>query len=132
MAKTTIVLKKTGKIWPVVENWAEAHDYIQEISDERSCLYHKENKDGGSIHVGISLSGQDAELSAWYSDRLRKEMEIDTPNPYAALPRKEALAEIKTLLNGLGYDPTKQAKSVKKENLAFKLGRSIRNISGKK
>jgi hypothetical protein len=132
MSKTTITLKNAERIWPVVEKWADAHDYTLDKSEESHRLYHKANKEGGNIHVEISLTGQDWQLSAWYSDLLRKEMEIDTPNPYAALPRKEALAEIKDLLAGLGYKTTNKAKSKKKEPLAFKLGRSLRNLTGKK
>ena len=133
MAKTTVRLKQPASIWPVVEQWAEAHNYTLETQVESTRTYLRKVADASAqIHLEISQVDMDVKIQAWFSDLIRKELEIDSSSIYAALPRKEAVREINYLLTALGVAPPKQQEKKKKQNLAFNLARSIRKISGKK
>ena len=133
MAKTSIYLNYTSSIWPVVEKWADENNYALETQAESTRLYLRNSKEAAAqIRVAISQVVEDVQIQAWFSDLIRKELEIDSTSLYAALPRKEAFSEIQKLLAALGTVPTRKAKTTKKGNLAFNLGRSIRKISGKK
>lgn len=133
MAKTTVHLKHSASIWPIVEKWAEAHSYTLETLAESTREYLRKNADANAqIHLDISQVDTDVKIQAWFSDLIRKELEIDSASIYAALPRKEAVGEINNLLAVLGTAPPKQQEKKKKRNLAYNLGRSIRKISGKK
>ena len=133
MAKTTVHLKHSASIWPIVEKWAEAYKYALETQAESTREYLRNSSEASAqIHVEISQIDASVKIQAWFSDLIRKELEIDSASIYAALPRKEAVGEINNLLTALGTTPPKQPKKTKKQNLAFNLGRSIRKISGKK
>jgi hypothetical protein len=133
MAKTTVRLKHPASIWPVVEKWAEAHNYTLETQTESTRAYLRRVADASAqIHLEISQVDTEVKIQAWFSDLIRKELEIDSASIYAALPRKEAVGELNNLLAALGTAPPKQQEKKKKRNLAFNLGRSIRKISGKK
>ena len=133
MAKTTIKLKYAGSIWPVVENWADENDYALETPGESSRLYLRRSKETSvQIFVAFSQAGDQVQIKSWFSDLIRKELEINSPSLYAALPRKEAFSEIQKLLAALGAVSPRKPKTTGKKNLAFNLGRSIRKISGKK
>ena len=133
MAKTTVHLKHSASIWPIVEKWAEAHSYALEAQAESTREYLRKNADANAqIHLEISQVDTQVKIQAWFSDLIRKELEIDSASIYAALPRKEAVGEINNLLTALGTVPPKQPEKKKKRNLAYNLGRSIRKISGKK
>ena len=133
MAKTVIQLKYTSSIWPVVEKWAGENNYALENQAESTQAYLRNIQEASAqIHVAISQVDQDVQIQAWFSDLVRKELEVDSSSIYAALPRKEAVSEINNLLIALGAIPPKKTKPAKKRNLAFNLGRSIRKISGKK
>ena len=135
MAKTSIHLKYAPSIWPLVEKWADENKYALKSSGETSRLYQRELGNAStSVNVSISQANDAVQIEAWYSDLLRKEIEIDSLSLYAALPRKEASAEIQKLLAALGAIPPNREKAKKKKtgNTAFNLGRSIRKLSGKK
>jgi hypothetical protein len=132
MAKTTVHLKRSASIWLDVEKWAEAYNYTLETQAESTREYLRNSPEASAqIHVEISQVDMDVKIQAWFSDLIRKELEIDSASIYAALPRKEAVGEINNLLTALGTAPPKQQEKKKKRNLAFNLGRSIRKISGK-
>ena len=133
MAKTSIRLKYAPNVWPVVENWAGENQYVLEAPAETTRLYIRKSDDKSTkISVAISQTGENVRIRSWYSDLLRKELEIDSPSLYAALPRKEALSEIQKLLEALGAIQPDPTKTKGKQNFAFNLGRSIRKLSGKK
>ena len=133
MAKTSAQFKYAGNIWPLVEKWAAENNYALGKIGESNRLYLRENIEAGArISVAISQVDENVRVNAWFSDMLRKELEIDSPSLYAALPRKEALAEIQKLLAALGAIPPGKAKTKANQNFAFNLGRSIRKLSGKK
>ena len=133
MAKTTVHLNYPSSIWPIVEKWAGQHNYALETSTESTRLYLRDSEEtSAQIHVTLSQADKDVQIQAWFSDLIRKELEIDSPSVYAALPRKEAVSEINNLLAALGALPPKKTKPAKRGSLAFNLGRSIRKISGKK
>ena len=133
MAKTSVHLNYASSIWPVVEKWAGENYYALETQSESTRRYLRSTKEASAkIRIAISQVNEDVQIQAWFSDLIRKELEIDSTSLYAALPRKEALSEIQKLLVALGTVPTSKAKTTKKRNLAFNLGRSIRKISGKK
>ena len=133
MAKTTVQLKYSASIWPVVEKWAEAYNYTLETQAESTREYQRTSPEASAvIHVAVSQVDKDVKIQSWFSDLIRKELEIDSSSIYAALPRKEAVAEVNNLLAALGAVPPKQQEKKKKRNLAYNLGRSIRKISGKK
>ena len=133
MAKTTVHLKHSASIWPIVENWADQYNYELEILAESTRKYLRTSSEASAqIHLEISQVDSEVKIQAWFSDLVRKELEIDSSSIYAALPRKEAVGEINNLLAALGSAPPKQPEKKKKRNLAFNLGRSIRKISGKK
>jgi hypothetical protein len=132
MAKTTVHLKRSASIWLDVEKWAEAYNYTLETQAESTREYLRNSSEASAqIHVEISQVDMDVKIQAWFSDLIRKELEIDSASIYAALPRKEAVGEINNLLTALGTALPKQQEKKKKRNLAFNLGRSIRKISGK-
>ena len=132
MAKTSIRLKYAPSIWPLVEKWADEHQYSLAAPGKTSRLYLRSLGDeNNSINVSISQADDAVHIEAWYSDRLRKEIEIDSLSLYAALPRKEANTEIQTLLAAFGAIPHGKAKK-KTGSTAFNLGRSLRKLSGKK
>ena len=133
MAKTSVHLNVASSIWPVVEKWAAESNYVLETRGESARLYLRENK-AASAKISVAISQVDAgvKISAWFSDLIRKELAVDSSSLYAALPRKEALSEIQKLLAALGAVPASKVKTRKKSNTAFKLGRSIRKLSGKK
>lgn len=133
MAKTTVQLKYPASIWPIVEKWAETHNYALETQVESTRAYLRTDAEASAqIHLEISQVDTQVKIQAWFSDLIRKELEIDSASIYAALPRKEAVKEIHNLLTALGTTPPKQQEKKKKRNMAFNLGRSIRKISGKK
>ncbi len=133
MAKTSVHLNYASSIWPVVEKWAAENHYLLETHGESTRLYLRESKDASAtINVAISQVDAGVKISAWFSDLIRKELAIDLSSIYAALPRKEAVSEIQELLAALGSAPASKAKTSKKSNAAFKLGRSLRKLSGKK
>lgn len=133
MGKTTVQLKHSASVWPIVEKWAEAHNYTLETQAESTRVYLQSNVETSTqIHLEISQVYTEVKIQAWFSDLIRKELEIDSSSIYAALPRKEAVGEVNNLLAALGITPPKQQEKKKKRNLAFNLGRSIRKISGKK
>ena len=133
MAKTTVQLKHPTSIWSVVEKWAEAYNYTLETQAESTRKYLRSSSEASAtIHLEVSQVGSDIKIQSWFSDLIRKELEIDSSSIYAALPRKEAVAEINNLLTALGAVPPKQQGKKEKRNLAYKFGRSIRKISGKK
>jgi hypothetical protein len=133
MAKTAIKLNFARSIWPVVEKWAEDNRYNLETSDENSWLFVRKSEDSSAkIHVTFSQIGADVRISAWFSDSVRKELEIDSPSLYSALPRKQAVSEMQNLLAALGYTPPDHTKAKDRQNFAFNLGRSIRKLTGKK
>lgn len=133
MAKTSVHLNYAPSIWPVVKKWAVENNYALETQAESTRLYLRNSKEASAkISVAISQVDKDVQIQAWFSDFVRKELEIDSPSLYAKLPRKEALSEIQKLLAALGTAPPRKAKTTKKGNLAFNFGRSIRKISGKK
>lgn len=133
MAKTSVHLNYASSVWPVVEKWAAENDYVLETHGESARLYLRESKEASAkISVAISQVDAGVKISAWFSDLIRKELAVDSSSLYAALPRKEALSEIQKLLAALGSAPASKAKTTKKSNTAFKLGRSIRKLSGKK
>ena len=133
MAKTTFKMQHAANIWPTVEQWAVENNYELETPGESTRLYARISKDTNSkISVAISQIGARVEINAWYSDVIQPELKIEATSLYAALPRKEALAEIQELLTALGFLPPNQKKTQHKQNLAFNLGRSIRKLSGKK
>ena len=133
MAKTSVQLKYSPSIWPIVEKWAVENNYVLRTPGESTRLYFRKNKEASTkISVDISQVGEDVQIRAWFSDLIRKELEVDSPSLYAALPRKEALSEIQKLLTALGAIPVDQSKKGQKQNLAFSLGRSLRKLSGKK
>ena len=133
MAKTSIRLKHASSIWSVVEKWADENNYAPEEPGETSRLYLQKSADAGTtIRIAISQADEIVSIEAWYSDLLRKELAIDSTSLYAALPRKQASAELRNLLAALGAIPPDKAEPKKKASTAFKLGRSIRKLSGKK
>jgi hypothetical protein len=133
MTKTSIHLKHGTNIWPLIEAWAGENHYVLENAGDTKRVYLRKSADAGAeIRVAISQSDGIVHIEAWYSDLLRKELAIDSNSLYAALPRKEASAEIQKLLTALGAAPSDKTKTKKKANIAFNLGRSIRKLSGKK
>jgi hypothetical protein len=133
MAKTIVRLNVSSSIWPVVEQWAGQHNYALETSTESTRLYLRNSEEANAqIHVALSQDDEHVQIQAWFSDLIRKELEIDSSSFYAALPRKEAVSEINNLIATLGVTPPKKAETTQKGSLAFNLGRSIRKISGKK
>jgi len=131
MAKTCIQVKYAPSIWPIVEKWAVENKYLLEKPGEFTRLYLRTSKEASAkISIEISQIDDDVKIIAWFSDLIRKELEIDSPSLYSALPRKKALSEIQDLLSGLGTIPHRKPK--KKQNMAFNFGRSIRKLSGKK
>lgn len=126
-------MQHAANIWPTVEQWAVENNYELETLGESARLYARISKDTSSkISVAITQVGADVRASAWYSDALRDELEIDSPSLYSLLPRKEALSEIQGLLAALGDIPPSKTQTKNKQNMAFNLGRSIRKLSGKK
>lgn len=133
MAKTSIKFKCADSIWPIVEKWAVEKNYVLETPGETSRLYLHKSKDASTqIYVAVSQDGDEVQIKSWFSDLIRKELEIDSPSLYSALPRKEAASQIQELLDALGAIPPRKPKTKGKQNFAFNLGRSIRKISGKK
>jgi hypothetical protein len=133
MAKTVFKMQYATNIWPAVEQWADGHHYRLEAPGESMRLYARISQDTNSnISVAISQNGGRVEINAWYSDVIRTELKIDATSLYAALPRKEALAEIQALLAALDYRPQNPKKAQNIQKRAFNLGRSIRKLSGKK
>jgi hypothetical protein len=133
MAKTSIQLNYAASVWPIVEKWAAENNYVLETPGDTTRLYLRKSKDeSATISVSISQAGEVVQIRAWFSDLIRKELAIDSPSLYAALPRKEALSEIQKLLAALGAIPADKPKTKDKQNFAFNLGRSIRKLSGKK
>ena len=133
MTKTSIHLTYNPSIWPIVEAWAGENHYALENNGETKRVYFRKSADAGAeIRVAISQATGIVQIEAWYSDLLQKELAIDSNSMYAALPRKEARAEIQNLLAALGAIPSDKTKTEKKGSIAFNLGRSIRKLSGKK
>ena len=133
MAKTSVHLNYASSIWPVVEKWAGENYYALETQSESARRYLRSTKEASAkIRIAISQVNEDVQIQAWFSDFVRKELEIDSPSLYAKHPRKKALSEIQKLLAALGTAPPRKTKTTKKGNLAFNFGRSIRKISGKK
>lgn len=135
MTKTSIRLTYDPGIWPLIETWADENHYTLENTEETNWVYLRKSGDAGAeIRVAISQANGIVQIEAWYGDLLRKELAIDSNSLYAALPRKKAIAEIQKLLAALGAIPPDKTKAKKRKtgNTAFKLGRSIRKLSGKK
>jgi hypothetical protein len=133
MAKSFFKMQYAASIWPEVEKWAVEHNYTLESPGENPRLYMRKSEDSSTkINVTVSQVDTDVRISAWFSDSIRDELEIDSPSLYSALPRKQALSEIQNLLAELGYTPPDKAKTKDRQNFAFNLGRSIRKFSGKK
>jgi len=133
MAKTSVQLKYPANIWPIVEKWAYEHNYVLETPGDSTRLYLRNDQEASAkLYILISQVDEDVQVKTWFSDLIRKELEIDSPSLYSALPRKEALSEIQELFTALGYNLTRKSKTRKKGNMAFNLGRSLRKFSGKK
>ena len=111
--KNIFSLNYAPNIWPVVEKWAAENNYALETQAESARLYLRNNKEtNAKISVSISQVNEDVQIQAWFSDMVRKELEIDSPSLYAALPRKEAFSEIQKLLTALGTVPIQKSKNV--------------------
>jgi hypothetical protein len=133
MTKTAFKVRYSGSIWPAVEKWAAESDYILEIPGDSARFYFRELKESdGKIRLAISQVSEDVQIKAWFSDSIQDELAIDSPSLYSALPRKMARSELQALLKTLGYKPPDKRKRKKKDSIAFKFGRSIRKLSGKK
>jgi hypothetical protein len=132
MAKTSFRLKVGTSIWSVVEKWADENCFELETSDESNRLYlHHDVEADAKISADISQVVEDVHIEVWFSDLIRKELSIDSPSLYAALPRKEAFARIQKLLTKLSSSQPKKQKTAKRDSFAFNLGRSLRKLSGK-
>ena len=133
MSKTSIQIKHSGSIWPVVDDWAFENGFKLETPGDSRRLYVRKGEDSNSkINLAISQVGADVRIDVWFSDAVRSELALDSLSLYSALPRKEALSEVQKLLAELGYIPPGKRKTRDKQNFAFNLGRSIRKLSGKK
>jgi hypothetical protein len=134
MTKTSVKLQPVSNIWPISEEWAAKHQYRLDQGRGSTRLFVQEQKKtNGKISVEITKTADSVHIHAWFSDWIRKELALDATSLYAALPRKEAFLEVQDLIARLGTTPVRKRKTTKrKKNSAFKLGRSIRKLSGKK